>query len=89
VKLFVFLVFPVLISQSVAYFNTFVTQYLASMMPAGELADSKLALRIMMIPLGLFATSIGVVIFPPMTEQVAQERWNDFIARGPPGERHC
>jgi putative peptidoglycan lipid II flippase len=78
VKLFGILVFPVLISQSVAYFNTFVTQYLASMLPAGQLADSKLALRIMVMPLGLFATSIGVAIFPTMTEQAAQERWQDF-----------
>ncbi len=78
VKLFGILVFPVLISQSVSYFNTFVTQNLASMLPAGELTDSKWALRIMMIPLGLFATSIGVAIFPTMTEQAAQERWNDF-----------
>jgi putative peptidoglycan lipid II flippase len=77
-KLFGILVFPVLISQSVAYFNTFVTQYLASMLPAGQLADSKLALRIMVMPLGLFATSIGVAIFPTMTEQAAQERWHDF-----------
>jgi putative peptidoglycan lipid II flippase len=77
-KLFGILVFPVLISQSVAYFNTFVTQYLASMLPAGQLADSKLALRIMVMPLGLFATSIGVAIFPTMTEQAAQERWEDF-----------
>jgi putative peptidoglycan lipid II flippase len=51
VKLFGILVFPVLISQSVAYFNTFVTQYLASMLPAGQLADSKLALRIMVMPI--------------------------------------
>ncbi len=78
VKLFGILVLPVLISQSVAYFNTFVTQYLASSLPAGELAASKLALRIMMIPLGLFATSIGVAIFPTMTEQAAQGRWSEF-----------
>jgi len=78
VRMFGILVFPVLISQSVAYFNTFVTQYLATMLPAGELADSKVALRIMMIPLGLFANSIGVAIFPTMTEQAAQERWDDF-----------
>jgi putative peptidoglycan lipid II flippase len=77
VRLFGVLVFPVLISQSVAYFNTFVTQYLASFLPAG-VAASKLALRIMMIPLGLFATSIGVAIFPTMTEQAAQGRWSDF-----------
>jgi putative peptidoglycan lipid II flippase len=78
VKLFGILVFPVLISQSVAYFNTFVTQYLASSLPGGELSASKIALRIMMIPLGLFATSIGVAIFPTMTEQAAQGRWSDF-----------
>jgi putative peptidoglycan lipid II flippase len=78
VRLFGILVFPVLISQSVAYFNTFVTQYLASGLPGGQLAASKLALRIMMIPLGLFATSIGVAVFPTMAEQAAQGRWNDF-----------
>jgi len=78
VKLFGLLVFPVLISQSVTYFNTFVTQYLASSLPGGELSASKIALRIMMLPLGLFATSIGVAIFPTMTEQAAQGRWNEF-----------
>jgi len=30
------------------------------------------------MPLGLFATSIGVAIFPTMTEQAAQGRWDDF-----------
>jgi putative peptidoglycan lipid II flippase len=78
VKLFGILVFPVLISQSVAYFNTFVTQNLASLLPSGELADSKWALRIMMIPMGLFATSIGVAILPTITEQAANGRWDDF-----------
>lgn len=78
VKQFGRLVFPVLISQSVAYFNTFVTQYLASGLPGGELAASKLALRIMQIPLGLFALAIGTAIFPTMTEQAAQGKWNDL-----------
>jgi putative peptidoglycan lipid II flippase len=78
VKLFGVLVFPVLISQSVAYFNTFVTQYLASMLPGGELSASKIAFRIMMLPLGLFATSIGVAVFPTMAEQAAQCRWQEF-----------
>lgn len=78
VKLFGILVFPVLISQSVAYFNTFVTQYLASFLPGGGVAAARLAQRIMMIPLGLFATSIGVAVFPTMTEQAAQGRWSEF-----------
>ncbi len=78
VKLFGLLVFPVLISQSVAYFNTFITQYLASTLPGGELSASKIAYRIMMLPLGLFATSIGVAVFPTMAEQAAQGRWSEF-----------
>ncbi|MGD0152844.1 MAG: murein biosynthesis integral membrane protein MurJ [Thermacetogeniaceae bacterium] len=78
VKQFSKLVFPVLISQSVAYFNTFVTMNLASGLPGGQLAASSLALRIMQIPLGLFAQAIGIATFPTMTEQAAQGRMDDF-----------
>jgi putative peptidoglycan lipid II flippase len=72
------LVFPVLISQSVAYFNTFVVINLASGLPEGQLAASRLALRIMQIPLGLFAIAIGTAAFPTMTEQAAQGRIGDL-----------
>ncbi len=76
VRQFGFLVFPVLISQSVAYFNTFVTQNLASGLASGDLAALRLALRIMQIPLGLFALAIGTAIFPTMTEQAARKEWD-------------
>ncbi len=72
------LVFPVLIGLSVANFNLFVSQNLASALPGGQLAALRTAQRLMQIPLGIFAVAIGTAIFPTLTEQAARGEWLPF-----------
>lgn len=73
------LVFPVLIGLSVANFNLFVSQNLASGLPGGQLAALRTAQRLMQIPLGIFAVAIGTAIFPTLTEHAARKEWPQFL----------
>lgn len=72
------LVLPVLIGLSVSQFNLFVSQNLASSLPAGQLAALRTAQRLMQLPLGIFAVAIGTAIFPTLTEQAARSEWLQF-----------
>lgn len=64
------LIIPVLIGLSVAQINLIVTQYLATG-EEGIYTALRTANRFMQLPLGVFATSICVAMFPTMTAQAA------------------
>jgi putative peptidoglycan lipid II flippase len=65
------LLIPVMISLSVAQINLMVSQYLASGLEDGILTATKNAIKIMQLPIGVFAISIAVAVFPTMTKQAA------------------
>lgn len=65
------LMIPVLIGLSVAQINVLVTQKLATGLEYGIYSALRIAYRFMQLPLGVFAVSIGVAIFPTMTAQTA------------------
>ena len=67
----VVLIIPVVIGLSVAQINMFVTQYLATGLEEGILTALRTAQRFMQLPIGIFAASIAVAIFPTMTSQAA------------------
>jgi len=64
------LILPVLIGLSVSQINLLVTQYLATDME-GVLTALRTANRFIQLPIGVFATSICVAMFPTMTAQAA------------------
>jgi len=72
VKQFFALLLPVLLGLSVNELNLLVSQYLGSGLGEGILSSLKNAQRIMMLPVGIFAASIGLSIFPTMTEYMAK-----------------
>lgn len=65
------LIIPVLIGLSVSQINALVTQYLATGLDGGLLTALKTANRFMQLPIGVFAASIAIAIFPTMTAQAA------------------
>jgi putative peptidoglycan lipid II flippase len=72
------LMVPVLIGLSVTQFNLFVSQNLASGLTAGSITALKIAQRLMQMPLGIFAMSIAMAVFPIMTAQAAKGEHDDL-----------
>lgn len=72
------LMFPVLIGLSVAHFNLFVNQNLASTLEPGIVAALRTGQRLMQLPIGVFAIAIAVAIFPTLTRNVAREEMKQF-----------
>lgn len=72
------LMIPMLAGLGVVQFNLLVAQNLASNLGPGVLSALKLAQRIMNLPIGIFAVSIGTVLFPTLTVLSAQGEWSLF-----------
>lgn len=77
-KKIMFLMAPVLLGLSISQINLFVTQNLASGLAEGSISALRLAQRIMQLPIGIFGTSIALVIFPTMTAHVSKLEITDF-----------
>jgi putative peptidoglycan lipid II flippase len=77
-KRIMFLMAPVLLGLSISQINLFVTQNLASGLAEGSISALRLAQRVMQLPIGIFGTSIALVIFPAMTAYVSKLEIADF-----------
>lgn len=66
------LMVPVLAGLGVVQFNLFVTQNIASGLGSGVLSVLNLAQRIMNLPVGIFAVSIGTALFPTLAALTAR-----------------
>jgi putative peptidoglycan lipid II flippase len=73
-----FLTVPVLVGLSVSQFNLFISQYLASGLAPGSITALSISQRIMQLPLGIFAMSIAMAVFPTLTMQAARGEYEDF-----------
>lgn len=72
VKKFFLLLLPVVLGLSMNEINLVVIQNLASSLGEGVVYALKQAQRIMMLPVGIFASAIGLSFFPTMTDHVAK-----------------
>ncbi|NLJ99742.1 MAG: murein biosynthesis integral membrane protein MurJ [Clostridia bacterium] len=72
------LMLPVLIGLSVTQLNLFVNQNLASTLPHGIVAALRTGQRIMQLPIGIFAVSVAVAVFPTLTEHAARDDMTQF-----------
>ncbi len=72
VKKFFLLFVPVVLGLSMNELNLLVSQNLASGLGAGTVSAMKNAQRVMMLPVGIFASAIGLSVFPTMTSHVAR-----------------
>jgi putative peptidoglycan lipid II flippase len=78
VKLILILLVPVLIGLSASQINLFVNQNLASTLSDGLVSALRTGQRIMQLPIGIFAISIAVAVFPTLTTHVAREEIREF-----------
>ncbi len=72
------LMVPVLAGLGVIQLNLFVTRNLASGMGAGAISSLDLAQKLMNLPIGIFAVSIAIAIFPTLTVLVARGELDMF-----------
>lgn len=72
------LMVPVMAGLGVAQLNLFVTQNIASHLGSGVLSSLNLAQRIMNLPVGIFAVSIGTAIFPTLASLIARGDMKEF-----------
>lgn len=72
------LAFPIILSFSLNQIIVFVYQNLNSTLPPGSLAAFMYAYRLQQLPVGIFAASIGVAVFPTLTDFIARNEREQF-----------
>lgn len=72
------LMLPAVIGLSVSQVNLLVNQNLASGLSSGSITALRMANRLMILPIGIFAYAISMAIFPTLTGQVATNRLDEY-----------
>ncbi len=72
------LMLPVLAGLGVIQLNLFVTQNISSTLGAGTISALNLAQKVMNLPIGIFAISIAIAIFPTLTTLAARGKMDQF-----------
>lgn len=72
------LAFPIILSFGLGQIPVVVYQNLASALPPGSLSSLMYAYRLQQLPIGIFAYSVGLAIFPTLTEAKSLKRWQLF-----------
>lgn len=78
VKKMMLLMVPSMLGLAASRINGIVNQRFASDIAEGSITALRLAYRLMWLPLGVFAGSIAVAVFPTMTDQAARKEMTDF-----------
>ena len=73
-----FLMVPVVLSFSMNQLGLFVQQNISSSMASGSLTAIRWSQRLMQLPIGIFATTIAMAVFPTLTGQVARREMELF-----------
>ncbi|HEX3032787.1 MAG TPA: lipid II flippase MurJ [Bacillota bacterium] len=72
------LMIPAIIGLSVSQVNLLVNQNLASGLSSGSITALRMANRLMILPVGVFAYAISTAIFPTLTSQAATNRMEEY-----------
>jgi len=78
VRRIIYLMVPVLLGFSMNQLGLFVQQNISSSLAQGALTAVRWAQRIMQLPIGLFAITIAMAVFPTLTGQVARREMDLF-----------
>ncbi|MBU7005913.1 murein biosynthesis integral membrane protein MurJ [Phosphitispora fastidiosa] len=78
VRKMLILMLPAMLGMAANRVNLIVNQTIASTINEGSITALRLANRLMWLPLGVFAGSIAVAVFPTMTSQAARREMTDF-----------
>lgn len=76
---------PALIGLSFSQVNLVVNQNIASMLSEGSITALRYANRIILLPLGIFASSISIAIFPTLNSLIGQnemDKYKDTLFQG-------
>lgn len=75
------LIGPAILGLSFSQLNIFINNNVASLLPdAGNVTALRYANRVMLLPLGIFAASISMALFPTLSNLVGSEEWDKFKA---------
>ncbi|HEX3015478.1 MAG TPA: murein biosynthesis integral membrane protein MurJ [Desulfobacteria bacterium] len=72
------LAFPMILSFGLSQIPVVVYQNLASSLPSGSLSALMYAYSLQQLPIGIFAYSVGLAMFPTLTEAIALNHWKQF-----------
>lgn len=72
------LALPIILSFGLGQIPVVVYQNLASSLPPGSLSSFMYAYRLQQLPIGIFAYSVGLAIFPTLTEAISLNRLQLF-----------
>lgn len=78
VKRIATLALPMILAFSLNQIPVIVYQNLASALPVGSLSSFNYAYKLQQLPIGIFAYSVGLAIFPTLTEAISLKRWQQF-----------
>lgn len=72
------LAIPIVLSYTLNQFQVVVNSHLGSSLPPGSLTAVWQSYRLFQLPVGIFAMSVAVAVFPTLTEQAAIKQWDEF-----------
>ena len=74
------LMLPIVLGVSLPNVDQIINGYFASELSKGSQSAMQFAIRLMLIPIGIFAQAMGIAILPTMSAQAAAGRRRDFRA---------
>lgn len=77
-KRMLLLMAPALVGLSFSQVNLVVNQNIASMLNEGSITALRYANRIILLPLGIFASSISIAIFPTLNNLIGQNEMKEY-----------
>lgn len=79
VKQVIALLIPRILGLDIAYVNLIIVSVIGSSLAAGTIAAFSFASNIQTVPLGVFALSTSLAIFPVLSEQYAKKQFTAFV----------
>ncbi len=77
-KRIVVLMIPALVGLSATQLNIWITTNMASALPEGSITYLRLAQRLVLLPLGIFAMAVSTAFFPTLSQLTAVGKWEEF-----------
>ena len=71
---------PIVLGVSLPNVDQIINGYFASQLPTGSQAALNYAVRLMLIPIGVFGQAMGIAILPTMSDQAAAKQYKAFRA---------
>ncbi|HBG15751.1 MAG TPA: murein biosynthesis integral membrane protein MurJ [Firmicutes bacterium] len=72
------LMLPALLGLSATQLNIWATTNMASALPEGCITYLRLAQRLVLLPLGIFAMAVSTAFFPTLSQLTAVGKWEEF-----------